>query len=121
VVAVEGPTGGQEVAELLGGEGASALMTKDLVGIETRLGGLHLADRVGGEQVFLAGCVQDAQQDRATRHHAAVAESLFQVVLPAQDARGGDLAELAAAEGGAQVAAQVAVGGLHALGAAPGA
>ena len=69
MVAVEGSTGGQEVAELLGGEGSSALVAEDLFGVEARLGWLHLADRIGGDQVFLAGCLQDTQQDGAAGHH----------------------------------------------------
>jgi hypothetical protein len=74
VVAIEGPAGGQEVADLLGREGPSALVAKDLFGVQARLGGLHLPDRVGGEQAFLAGGLQDPQQDRATSHHPAMAE-----------------------------------------------
>jgi hypothetical protein len=84
VVAVEGPAGSQEVAEFFGGEGASALVAKDLVGVQAGLRGLDLTDRVGGEQVFLAGRFQDAQEDRATGHHPAVAELALEVVLPAQ-------------------------------------
>src|SRR5215211_221962 len=118
VVAVERPAGGQEVADLLRGEGPSTLVTEDLFWIEARLGGLDLADRIGGEQVFLAGGLQDPQQDRATGHHPTVAEVGFEVVLPAQHDRGRDLAELAAAKVGPKVATQVAFGGLHALGAA---
>jgi hypothetical protein len=57
VVAVERPTASQEVAELLRREGSSALVAKDLFGVQARLRGLDLADRVGGEQVFLAGCL----------------------------------------------------------------
>jgi hypothetical protein len=38
VVAVERPTGGQEMPDLLGGEGPSALVAKDLVGVQARLG-----------------------------------------------------------------------------------
>src|SRR5215212_10011805 len=121
VVAVERPTGGQEGADLLGREGPSALVAKDLFGVQAWLGGLYLTNRVGGEQVFLARGFQDAQQDRATGHHPAMAELAFELVLPAQHHRGRDLAELAAAEGGTKVAAQVAIGGLHALEAAPGA
>jgi hypothetical protein len=63
VVAVKGPTGGQEVAELLGCEGPSALVAEDLFGVQARLGGLDLANRIGGDQAFLAGRLQDAQQD----------------------------------------------------------
>jgi hypothetical protein len=96
-------------------------MTKDLLGVEARLGRLHLADRVGGEQVFLAGRLQDASQDGPAGHHPAVAQVALEFVLPAQHARGRDLLQLAATEGGAKVAAQVAFGGFHALGAASGA
>jgi hypothetical protein len=119
VVAVEGPTGGQKVADLFGGEGPSALVAEDLFWVQARLGGLDLTNRVGGDQAFFAGCFQDAQQDRAAGHHPTVAELALELVLPAQDDRGGDLAELAAAEVGAKVAAQVAVGGLHAFWATP--
>ncbi len=107
------------MAELLGREGPSALMAEDLFGVQVWLGGLDLTDRVGGDEAFLAGRLQDAQQDRAAGHHPTVAELGFQFVLPAQHDRGRDLAQLAAAEVGAKVAAQVAFGGLHPLGCAP--
>jgi hypothetical protein len=84
VVPVERPTGGQKVAKLLGREGPSALVAKDLFGVEARLGGLHLANRIGGDQVFLAGRLQDAQQDGAAGHHPTVAELALELLLPAQ-------------------------------------
>jgi hypothetical protein len=86
VVAIERPTGSQEVPEFLGSEGSSALVAEDLFGVRARLGGLHLANRIGGDQAFLAGRLQDAQQDRAAGHHPAMAQPLLQFVLPAQHA-----------------------------------
>jgi hypothetical protein len=101
VVAVKGAAGSQEAAELLRGEGPSAFMTKDPVRIDPRPGGLNVTYRVGRDQAFAAGRFQNAQQDRPAGHHAAVAELALQIVLPAQDDGGGDLAELSAAEVGA--------------------
>jgi hypothetical protein len=101
VVVVERAAGGQEAAELFRGEGPSALVAEDPFRIDPRLGCLHVTDGVGGDQPFAAGRFKNAQQDRPAGHHTAVAEAALQVVLPAQDDRGGDLAELAAAEVGA--------------------
>jgi hypothetical protein len=63
VVAVKRPAGGQEATELLGREGPSPLVAKDPFGVQAWLGGLHLANRVGRDQAFLSGRLQDAQQD----------------------------------------------------------
>jgi hypothetical protein len=119
VVAVEGPAGGEEPAEFFRGEGAAALVAEDLLRVDARLWRRQVADRVGGDQPLGAGGLEDAQQDRAARHHAAVAELALQLLLPTQHDRRGDLAELPPAEVGPQVAAEVAGGGLLALGAAP--
>src|SRR4029453_6676106 len=98
MVAVERPAGGKEPTELLRRQGAAALMAENLVWIDARLWRLHVPHRVGGDQLLLAGGLHDPQQDGAAGHHAAVAELAFQVVLPAQHDRGGDLAELPPAE-----------------------
>jgi hypothetical protein len=45
VVAVEGSAGGQEVAELLGGEGPSALVAEDLFGVQALRYGALLCSR----------------------------------------------------------------------------
>jgi hypothetical protein len=60
------------------------LVAEDLFGVQAWLGGLDLANRVGGEQVFLAGRLQDPQQDRAAGHDPTVAQLALQLVLPAQ-------------------------------------
>src|SRR5215217_8931063 len=119
VVAVERAAGGQEATELLRGEGPPALVPEEPVRIDTGPGCLHVPDRIGGDQAFAAGRFQDAQQDRSARHHAAVAQLALQLVLPAHHDRRGDLAQLPAAEVGTKVAAQVALGRLHAFGATP--
>ena len=121
MIVVERAAGGEEAAELFRGEGPSALVAEDPVRIDPWLRSFDVADGVGGDQAFPAGRFQDAQQDRPARHYAAVAQLALQPVLPAQDDGGGDLAQLPAAEVGAQVAAQVTFRGLHALGAAAGA
>jgi hypothetical protein len=105
VVTVKRAAGGQEAAELHRGEGSPALVAEDPLRIDPWPGGLNVTYRVGRDQAFAAGRFQDAQQDRSAGHHAAVAKLALQLVLPAQDDRGGDLAQLPAAEVGTKVAA----------------
>jgi hypothetical protein len=80
VVAVERAAGGQEAAELLRGEGPSALVAEDPVRIDSRLGASTSRTGLVGDQAFAAGRFQDAQQDGSARHHAAVAQLVLQLV-----------------------------------------
>ena len=62
VVAVEGPAGGQEMPELLGGEGSSSLVAEDLLGVQARWG-LDLADGWWRQASSgPSGCAQDERQ-----------------------------------------------------------
>jgi hypothetical protein len=63
VVAVEGAAGGQEAAELLRREGASALVAEDPVRVDPHPGGFNVTDGVGRNQSFPAGPFEDAEQD----------------------------------------------------------
>jgi hypothetical protein len=55
MVAVERPAGGQKAAELLGGEGAAALVAEDPLWVDARLWRRQVPDRVGGDQPLGAG------------------------------------------------------------------
>jgi hypothetical protein len=95
VIPPYGREASEELTSLLWCERPTLALAKQLVWVELLLWRRHLADRIGDNQPFILGRLEDAVQDRPGRHDGAAASRCLQLVLPAAHNGDGDGAELA--------------------------